>query len=695
METFTMVKLGGMAVFLVVVINILQIQPIHAATPACGSTLTNNTTLDADMDCDGTALSFTAGSSNNVTLDCAGFMVENNGFGAAIGIHNVEGVVVENCSILTSINNGHGISVSDSSNSEITNNSIVTEDGSSMGILLTNSNDFLITNNVISTQQSSAYGIRLQNTNFSSITGNELSTAGTFGIGIGLSQSSNNSINDNAVSVLGVSAKALQLQSSSTENSVSGNTLLSESSLGVRVRAGSNSNTFTQNIVESAGSNAMSIESSSNNTLTGNSFTSPSSYILIRKHVIQNGGLSVDSAGNIFIVENNFGGSGGSGGAVTTFAQIDSTSGDPMSFVRLQLAGDDPGYGFDSLEVLPNGRYLVTRGGGGSSLQEIDPVSGDITNLSITFPVLDGGLNGLQVVDNNNLLATTNMGELLSIDLIAETATLIGDDGIPVIDGDGPPGWTDLAMHPTSGRLYVTSRWSHEFSGTSHLYEINPDTGELIAEIGDTGAAFVSDIDFSADATLYANSGLYSIDINTGVGTFMGGFGEDPHEAESANNTLSEQTLAAPAVGSNPPVASVQFLETIDIPSTASIELVTDSIVLTENSIFIDSVQFPFLDIPARITFENLSGTERSILIDVDNNGSFETCEEPQCTIISFIDGTLVFDVLGFSTYSSEEVAGGSKGGGQVSPWILLLLFTMSWMKTRGSWCRLLNYKKT
>ncbi len=148
------------------------------------------------------------------------------------------------------------------------------------------------------------------------------------------------------------------------------------------------------------------------------------------------------------------------------------------------------------------------------------------------------------------------------------------------------------------------------------------------------------------------------------------------------NNTFTNQSFSAPTTGSEPPVAAVQFLQSIDIPATASTELLTDSIVLTDNSIFIDSVQFPFLDVPARVTFEGLSGTEREILIDVDNNGSFEVCEEPQCIIVSFENGTLVFDVLGFSTYSSQEIDdGGSSGSGSNGPMFVGLLFLLYWLR--------------
>ena len=256
-------------------------------------------------------------------------------------------------------------------------------------------------------------------------------------------------------------------------------------------------------------------------------------------------------------------------------------------------------------------------------------------------------MNGLQSVDANTLLATTNAGELLSIDLDSSTATRIGQDG---------DGWSDLALHPTSGRLYTVSRWSAESSGTSHLYEIDPDTGLIIQEIGDMGDAFISDIDFSFSGILYATN-LYTVDIATGQATLIGGFTGDPHEPPSLNNTLANQSLVAPS-------ASVLFQQTINLPALLDLSLDTNAIQLKQNRIFIESAIFPSLDVPARITFENLGGTSRDLLVDPEDDGTFVPCLSPQCTFVSFTGGTLIFDVAGFTTYSSEEADPDGDGDG-------------------------------
>ena len=77
------------------------------------------------------------------------------------------------------------------------------------------------------------------------------------------------------------------------------------------------------------------------------------------------------------------------------------------------------------------------------------------------------------------LLASTNQGELVRIDLGAGTATLLGT-------APSPGGWADLAFDPSGGLLAV-SRQKAEATATAHLYSISPTTGPILSEIGDVG----------------------------------------------------------------------------------------------------------------------------------------------------------------------------------------------------------------
>ena len=613
------------------VLMLLNTTNIHAVTPACGTTLTTDTTLDSNMNCTSTALFLSGAGSDNVILDCAGYRVTTtNRSSSGVSAVNVTGVMIKNCSVVT---NGT----------------------SSSGIELQNSSNSLISNNIIN-------------------------TFNTYSQGIQILRSSSNTIDSNTISSTGLSSYAIHIAAQSSNNVVSGNNVFSELTRGIFIRASSDNNTLTQNTIESGSSHAVEIQSSSGNLLDTNTFLSSSSFVRIQNLWLQNGGLSVDSAGNIFAVENNFGSSGGSGGEIETLFQVDPNTGGTLSSVRLLSGGVDLGFGFDSLEIMPDDRFLATRGGNNNSLYEINPISGEVTLIPITLPVLTGSLNGLQVVDNSTLLAATNDGELLSIDLNTSTGTLLGQDG---------NGWADLAMHPTSGRLYTLTRWSNEPSGTSHLYEIDPANGDIIQEIDDTGMAFLSDIDFSDSGVLYSSNGLVTVDTTNGVGTYIGGFDPDPFELPSQNNTLTAQTFTVTAT------AAVQFSQPINLPPSLLLTLDSTAIQLGQNMIFVDSALFPFLDVPARITFENLGGTERDLLIDPQDDGTFESCVPPQCTFVSFSGGTLIFDVTGFTTYSSEEASGGGGGGasasgggggggGSLTLWLLLSFILGMWaLRTR------------
>jgi len=161
----------------------------------------------------------------------------------------------------------------------------------------------------------------------------------------------------------------------------------------------------------------------------------------------------------------------------------------------------------------------------------------------------------LSQVQSTRLLASTNRGELVEIDLDAGTATLIGDAGL--FEGR-ELGWTDIALD-AAGNLFATSNRQSELSTDgcfgyyavgpcAHLYVVDPGTGEVLTEIGSTGGAFVSDIDFAADGTLYGSKyidvlstyygdgGLILLDPTTAAMTLVGRFGPTEMRVEDLEN---------------------------------------------------------------------------------------------------------------------------------------------------------------
>jgi outer membrane protein assembly factor BamB len=468
------------------ILLLLNTVTVQATTPPCGTTLTADTTLDANMDCSSTAIKFSDAGSNNFELDCAGHsIVVSSGYG--ILASNVSGISIQNCTIETSGNFKPGI-------------------------------------------------LLQQGVSNSSITTNIISTSGMLARGIDIQQSTDIDISNNIIETVGNNANALRLRSGANDNRVSDNLLVAEAAT------------------------LVNIESSSNIDLNDNLMTSSQGFLITQKLLLEGGGLGVNSAGTIYAVENSRGSSSGLG-VVTTFFQVDPASGMIHTPIALMAGAVNLGFGFEALDILPNGRILALPDSGGPmALYEIDPISGQVTSMKLNLPALalTGTLNGLEALDNSSLLATTDAGELLTIDIGTGDVTPIGQQAI---------GWKDLARDPTTAKIYAMSKPDSEATDTNHLYEIDAATGKVMVEVGDLnldlGHRFASDLDFASDGTLYSNNGgqLIVIDPATGSVIRMNRFGPDPLESLSRNVTIDNNQF-------NFDQGFLQFTDPITLPDT-------------------------------------------------------------------------------------------------------------------------------
>jgi parallel beta-helix repeat protein len=444
------------------------------------------------------------------------------------------------------------------------------------------------------------------------------------GRGIVLTGVTNSTFSNNVISTTGESSRAMQFRGDSNANVITGNTIhtAGSSSNSIRFEASSNNNVVTNNTFQADVSYAISIRSASGNQFTGNTLISPSGYIFQGQHSLQNGGLSVDSAGNIYAVENNWGSSAGGGagiGEATAFFRVDPITGLANSVIPLLDGGVDVGFGFDALEILPTtGRFIASPGNnlGASQLYEIDPTTGEVTAIALTDAAppndVKGDLNGLEATSDTSLFATTNQGELANINLTTGVVTLVGVQGT---------GWTGVAIHPTLPKAYAVSRRRDELTNTAHLYEIDVSDGSVVTEIGDTGSISISDIDFAPDGTLYGNYGLVVIDITTGSGTVVGDegwFGGDPLEPLSQNNSIENNAMQTDK-------GSISFTGNITLPSVLETDISSMRVEIRSNKAMVDSTALPFLNVPARITLSGLSGTERTLLVDENDDGTFDS----------------------------------------------------------------------
>ncbi|MCP4767728.1 MAG: hypothetical protein GY875_15830 [Gammaproteobacteria bacterium] len=523
--------------------------------------------------------------------------------------------------------------------------------GTESAIIARNVSGVTIRNCTISTSSIFSHGVSLLNgVSNSLVTGNTILTTGDFTRGIEVRQSSANEISDNDISTTGQSSVPLQMRSASNNNRVVNNRLLA------------------------VNATTINIQSSSGNEVIENTLIAPWNFVIQHNLLMQGGGIAIDNGDNIYAVENDWGSSGVGIGTLTAFAQINKETGALNSVVPLSIGGSNIDFGFNSLEVLPNGRILALPDfGTGTALYEIDPNLGTVTVTALNLPALSGKPNGLEAISDTILLATTSAGELLNIDLTTNNVTVLPEQA---------KGWTDLAINPQNGKAYAVSHPEDEASGSNHLYEINVSNGEVIVEIGSLGRRFISDIDFALDGTLYANNGggLNIIDPATGSYIHVGSFGPNPLEPFTPNTRLESNLLLASQ-------GSIEFTDPITLPTELQTSISREHIKVNFNEVKVDSAALPFLDSPARITLTGLAGNKRSLLVDENSDGTFDACPPARCTLVSFLGGTLIFDVTGFTTYSSEktddggtvegdesEGGGSSSSGSAASLWLLLLL---------------------
>jgi len=587
-----------------------------SAQPICGDTIIADTTLSSDLlGCPVRGLRIGA---SNVTLDCNGHVIEADGSRIVEVNFGLNDVTVKNC-VLTGTANTDGVRIQG------------------------NTTHITIIDNNITTSGSSGNGMRTLGTAQSVFSGNTITTTGVNSSAIRLQFSPDNVLASNSISTSGASARGVRLQSSSNNNTITGNIIHTTgvSGVGVLLRAGADGNFVLGNILRTDNTQPVRFESSSGNIFVDNSLQSSVGWLRSGRFPLQNGGISVHPDGRLFAVENNFGSESGVGTA-TALIQLDPVTGAAVNVTRLIMGGLDLSFGFDAMEITSTGQFLALEGGGTGNLYEIFPDTGEVAFLFFV-PRFGGGINGLES-NGFGILATTNAGDLVSINLVAMSSALIGSDG---------SGWTDLAVDPTSGMTYALSRHRNEISQTNHLYEIDVATGGILGEIGDLGRTFVSDMDFTSDGMLYGNdSTLLVIDLMTGDANSLGGFGEDPLEPPSLMNTLVQTTMVA-ADGSG----SLHYPGAVAVPDGVFTDVSTSVLDISLNRVFVDSANFPFLDQLATNTLLGLPGQKRVLLVDDDDDGTFDDCPATQCALVSFAGGTLIFDVAGFTTYSSEACA--------------------------------------
>ncbi len=96
-------------------------------------------------------------------------------------------------------------------------------------------------------------------------------------------------------------------------------------------------------------------------------------------------------------------------------------------------------------------------------------------------------------------------------------------------------------------------------------------------------------------------------------------------------------------------LGKIKFKDPVDLSRDNGLIDIDSNVTISDKTVHIESSSIPELNKPATITLYNVTETNPRILRDG------KVCEPPQCVIESFSNGTLVFTVSGFSTYTVDE----------------------------------------
>jgi parallel beta-helix repeat protein len=91
---------------------------------------------------------------------------------------------------------------------------------------------------------------------------------------------------------------------------------------------------------------------------------------------------------------------------------------------------------------------------------------------------------------------------------------------------------------------------------------------------------------------------------------------------------------------------------------TAEANVSQERLNLSYNRTYMNATNLSFMSTTSRITFRNLTLANPQPIRDAEDDNSFVICGPPQCTEVGYGAGTFVFDVTGFTTYSSSETIG-------------------------------------
>ena len=590
-----------------------------------------------------------------------------------------------------------GIMIATSNYNTVRNNNITAMGAGNMGIYAgyhssfntTSSNNMIIMNNTVTLLGKNATGIVFNAGRNHTVTGNIVTSTGSGSYGITLSKTNSSSLTSNIISMMGVDSGYLYTTSLNFDNNMTNTTFATNNGSArfmnlVAIPAGANvtfdrfNMSFNSTFLNSSDSGVSFLNTSAELKMLRINLTNPR--IMVAYDDVNP--IECTSAMGCYNVSYNH----TSGTFIFNVSHFTTYSTRETPPAEANLSCGDPLNETNKVYYLNNS----VNSSGTCFVINANNVTLDCQGHWISYSqhfegdgIMINGTN-FNTVRNCNIIdpnATQTLGAPESDDIdIVNTGgsgynnsivnnSIMGANnhviGIRLTDGNNVSGntFTDLI----SG-IFCSGNGNRVYS---NVFDGN-DEGIRIGNFGG-GSAGVNNT-FSgnnmtsaySDIDIYSNSsGNVFIDtmLNASALTYRALLTQD-----SPNNTFINTTFydAGGKIFFQTFATNMNNL-TVD-SSTLKIE--ANKIFLNTSDAGINSV----LNTSARLTIGNLNLTNPRITVAYDDV-NFQACNSPQCDKISYSNGTLLFDVSHFTTYSSEETptptptpSSGGGGGGAYTP---------------------------
>jgi parallel beta-helix repeat protein len=563
--------------------------------------------MTQDVSSTGTCISITA---DAIILDCNDFSITYGTAGEGVGIKatDIKSIAISDCTILDKSESGeHGA-----------------------GINLTNVQTSRITSNNIRTNGSFRnYGIQLTNSKYVTVANNKITTTGTAdrNYGIHLStDASNNRIENNSISTAGTDYNFGIINYISHDNVLRNNSITS---------SGTGSRNY--GIFLSGGCCYRSLR----NNITGNTITTSSAWpggnnqgILLQSGSLQN------------TVENNTINTSGSGG---------------NEGIRIDI---------NSWQNIIRGNVIATSGWLGSNFgMKIAHSANDNKIINNSITTSHGA--GIQVnVASRNLIADniiTSSGQSTRSDnhgvyiIYYANHNRIENNTIHTGGGGNTNHGVFVTAFTTGNNLTGNNISTNGKNGNSGVFLAGaPHSTITDNRISTNGIANNVAIHVrGADNSVFIGNELaaqgtdsYAIIIeDTSITNWQGNKLQNPVKWIRTSNAEGEFSGTAFTTEDG----SILFNSTI-IEGTR--DITHSKLNITFNRTYINSTELPFFNTYATITLHSLPLEEPEIIVDTNDNGSFESCTSssvPECSILNYSNTTLIFSVSHFTAYAARE----------------------------------------